>query len=169
VGVTVIAEVVEFCEKKSLYLIMDDIYHRLIFDGRKPINCYEFAKDLSEGSKLVLVNGVSKQYAMTGFRIGWAVANKKLIDVMTNIQSHQTSGPSALLQHAAVAAINGVQSSVESLRLTLENNRSLFFERGSASMNAELFLLALRNSSRTMTGRSRRVFSSILPERLGRR
>jgi len=120
-----IAEIVEFCEKRGLYLIMDDIYHRLIFDGKKPINCYAYAKDLSENSKLVVINGVSKQYAMTGFRIGWAVANKKLIEVMTNIQSHQTSGPSALLQHAAVAAINGVQSSVEGLRLTLENNRNV--------------------------------------------
>jgi aspartate aminotransferase len=108
---------------------MDDIYHRLIFDGRKPINCYDYAKDLSENSRLVVINGVSKQYAMTGFRIGWAVANKKLIEVMANIQGHQTSGPSALLQHAAVGAINGVQSSVESLRLTLENNRNIMMEQ----------------------------------------
>jgi aspartate aminotransferase len=120
-----IAEIVQFCEKRGLYLIMDDIYHRLIFDGRKPINCYEFAKDLGETSKLVVVNGVSKQYAMTGFRIGWAVANRKLIEVMTNIQSHQTSGPSAICQWAATYAINGVQSSVESLRGTLENNRNV--------------------------------------------
>ncbi|TAL69782.1 MAG: pyridoxal phosphate-dependent aminotransferase [Bacteroidetes bacterium] len=124
-----IAEIVEFCERKGLYLIMDDIYHRLIFDGRKPINCYNYAKDLSENSKLIVVNGVSKQYAMTGFRIGWAVANKKLIEVMTNIQSHQTSGPSVVMQKAAVGALNGVQSSVESLRLTLENNRNVLIER----------------------------------------
>jgi len=120
-----IADIVAFCEKRGLYLIMDDIYHRLIFDGRKPINCYDYAKDTGEQSKLILINGVSKQYAMTGFRIGWAVANKRLIQVMTNIQSHQTSGPSAVLQHAAVGALNGVQSSVESLRLTLENNRNV--------------------------------------------
>jgi aspartate aminotransferase len=120
-----IAAIVELCEKRGLYLLMDDIYHRLIFDGRRPINCYNYAKDLSENSKLVVINGVSKQYAMTGFRIGWAVANKKLVEVMTNIQGHQTSGPSALLQHAAVAAINGVQTSVESLRVTLENNRNV--------------------------------------------
>jgi aspartate aminotransferase len=124
-----ISEIVEFCEKKGIYLIMDDIYHRLIFDGRKPINCYNYAKDLTENSKLIVVNGVSKQYAMTGFRIGWAVANKKLIEVMTNIQSHQTSGPSVVMQKAAVGALNGVQSSVESLRLTLENNRNIMMER----------------------------------------
>jgi len=120
-----IADVVEFCEKRDLYLIMDDIYHRLLFDGKKPINCYKYAKDLSENSKLIVINGVSKQYAMTGFRIGWAVASKKIVEVMANIQSHQTSGPSVLLQKAAVGAMNGVQSSVESLRVTLENNRNV--------------------------------------------
>jgi len=124
-----IAEVVEFCEKRDLYLIMDDIYHRLIFDGRKPINCWDYVKDKTENSKLIIINGVSKQYAMTGFRIGWAVANKKLIEVMTNIQGHQTSGPSGLLQRAAVGAINGIQSSVASLRTTLENNRNVLVGR----------------------------------------
>lgn len=123
-----IADVVDFCERKDIYLIMDDIYHRLIFDNRKPINPCEFAKDKSENSKLIIVNGISKQYAMTGFRIGWAVANKKLIEAMKNIQGHQTSGPSVLLQKAAVGAINGIQSSVESLRLTLENNRNVLID-----------------------------------------
>ncbi|NIN34314.1 MAG: aminotransferase class I/II-fold pyridoxal phosphate-dependent enzyme [Gammaproteobacteria bacterium] len=124
-----IADIVEFCEKRDLYLIMDDIYHRLIFDGRKPTNCYKYAKDMSDNSKLVVVNGVSKAYAMTGFRIGWAVANTKLIEVMTNIQAHQTSGPSVVLQKAAVGAINGMQSQVESLRMTLENNRNVMMEQ----------------------------------------
>ena len=124
-----ISEIVEFCEKRDIYLIMDDIYHRLIFDGRRPISCYKFAKNLSETSKLIVVNGVSKQYAMTGFRIGWAVANRKLISCMTNIQAHQTSGPSAITQVAAVAAINGIQSGVESLTMTLENNRGIMMER----------------------------------------
>ncbi len=124
-----ISDVVQFCEKRDLYLIMDDIYHRLIFDNRKPINCYDYATDLSENSKLIVINGISKQYAMTGFRIGWSIASKKLTEVMTNIQGHQTSGPSALLQSAAVAAINGIQSHVENLRVTLENNRNVMMAR----------------------------------------
>lgn len=134
-----IAEIVEFCEKRGLYLIMDDIYHRLIFDGRKPINCYNYAKDLSENSKLIVINGVSKQYAMTGFRIGWAVANRKLIEVMTNIQSHQTSGPSVVTQVAATAALNGPQTQVESLRMTLENNRNILLERLNAFKGVRAF------------------------------
>jgi aspartate aminotransferase len=124
-----ISDIVQFCEKRDLYLIMDDIYHRLIFDGRKRINPYDYAKNKTETSKLIIVNGVSKQYAMTGFRIGWAVASQRLIEVMTNIQSHQTSGPSVVLQRAAVGALNGLQSTVDSLRTTLENNRNVLVDR----------------------------------------
>jgi aspartate aminotransferase len=125
-----VAGVVELCERKSLYLVMDDTYNRLIFDGRVPTNCYRFSKDLTiDSSKLVVVNCVSKMYAMTGFRIGWAIGAKDLIRAMTNIQSQETSGPSAPSQWAAVGALSGVQSCIESLRLTLENNRNVMMTR----------------------------------------
>ena len=124
-----IAEMVEFCEKKSIYLIMDDIYNRLVFDGKSAPLCYDWLKTPLEQSKLVVINGVSKTYAMTGFRIGWAIANRELTEAMGNIQSQQTSGPSAPSQWAAVGALNGVQASVESLRLTLENNRNIMLDR----------------------------------------
>ncbi len=124
-----IAEMVEFCEKKSLYLIMDDIYNRLVFEGKTAPICYDFAKTDLEQSKLVVINGVSKTYAMTGFRIGWAIANRELTGAMGNIQSQQTSGPAAPSQWAAVGALNGVQSSVEALRVTLENNRNVMLDR----------------------------------------
>jgi aspartate aminotransferase len=124
-----IHEMVEFCEKKSLYLIMDDIYNRLVFDGKSAPICYDFVKESMEQSKLVVINGVSKMYAMTGFRIGWAIASKPLIEAMATIQSQQTSGPSSPGQWAAVGALNGVQSSIESLRVTLENNRNVMVDR----------------------------------------
>jgi aspartate aminotransferase len=128
-----VAGVVELCEKRSLYLVMDDTYNRLIFDGRAPTNCYRFSKVHNlDSSKLVVVNCVSKMYAMTGFRIGWAIGNKELIRAMANIQSQETSGPAAPSQWAAVGALNGVQSSIESLRLTLENNRNVMVKRLSA-------------------------------------
>lgn len=123
-----ISEVVEFSAKKGIYLIMDDIYHRLIFHGKKLVSCFDFMKGSLEDSKLIVINGVSKQYAMTGFRIGWAVANKKLIKVMTDIQGHQTSGPSVVLQNAAVAALNGNQASVGNLCMNLENNTRVLME-----------------------------------------
>jgi aspartate aminotransferase len=124
-----VAEMVEFCEKKSLYLIMDDIYNRLVFDGKSAPICYDWMKTPLEQSKLVVINGVSKTYAMTGFRVGWAIANKELTEAMGNIQSQQTSGTSAPSQWAAVGALNGVQSSIEALRVTLENQRNVMLER----------------------------------------
>jgi aspartate aminotransferase len=124
-----IAEIVEFCEKKSLYLIMDDIYNRLVFEGKSAPVCYDYADAPLEQSKLVVINGVSKMYAMTGFRIGWAIANKELVEAMATVQSQQTSGPAAPSQWAAVGALNGVQSSVENLRMTLENNRNIMIDR----------------------------------------
>src|SRR5208282_3006924 len=124
-----VQEMVEFCEKKSIYLIMDDIYNRLVFDGKSAPICYEFMKLPLEQSKMVVINGVSKMYAMTGFRIGWAIANEPLIEAMATIQSQQTSGPSSPAQWAAVGALNGVQSSIESLRVTLENNRNVMVDR----------------------------------------
>lgn len=124
-----VQEMVEFCEKKSIYLIMDDIYNRLVFNGKSAPICYDFMKSPLEQSKLIVINGVSKMYAMTGFRIGWAIGNKPLIDAMATIQSQQTSGPASPSQWAAVGALNGVQSSAESLRVTLQNNRNVMMER----------------------------------------
>ena len=125
-----VAGVVDLCERRSLYLVMDDTYNRLIFDGRTPTNCYRFSKDLTiDSSKLVVVNCVSKMYAMTGFRIGWTIGSKDLVRAMTNIQSQETSGPAAPSQWAAVGALTGVQSCIESLRLTLENNRNIMMTR----------------------------------------
>jgi aspartate aminotransferase len=124
-----IQEMVEYCEKKSLWLVMDDLYNRLVFDGRTPPNPYEFAKDLGDSSRLVIVQGVSKMYAMTGFRIGWAIANREVCEAMMNIQSHQTSGPVTVSQWAAIGALSGVQTSIETLRLTLQNARDVMLDR----------------------------------------
>lgn len=115
--------VIGYCEERNIHVLMDDIYHRLVFDGRTPLHCYDCTDRSVEESKVVVLNGVSKQYAMTGFRIGWAVGSSGLIRAMANIQSHQSGGPCSLSQASAIAAINGTQSSVDELRGTLEINR----------------------------------------------
>jgi len=117
-----IGELVEYCEKKGIYLIMDDIYHKLVFGSKSWVPCYKYAKDNSDASRLVVINGVSKSYAMTGFRIGWTIANPKVIAAMINVAAQNTSCPSVILQAAAAGALNGIQSGVENLRLMLENN-----------------------------------------------
>ena len=123
-----IAELVEFCEKKDIYVIMDDIYHKLVFDGKKAPSAYKYTKKDVESTHVIVVNGVSKLYGMTGFRIGWAIANRKLTQIMTNVQSQITSCTAVLLQAAAEGALTGLQSAVESLRMTLENNRNVMLE-----------------------------------------
>ncbi len=107
---------------------MDDIYHRLVFDNKDIVSCYKYVKNLDGDSRLIVINGVSKMYAMTGFRIGWAIANKTLIKVMTNIQGHETSGASTLSQYAAIGALTGDQSNVNDLNKMLENNRNVMIE-----------------------------------------
>jgi len=123
-----IQEIVEFCESKGIYLIMDDIYHRLVFDGEKSVPGYQFAQNDIESTKVIVTNGVSKVYGMTGFRIGWVIANRRLVEVMTNVQAQMTSNPATILQSAAEGALNGIQSYVESLRLTIENNRNVVMQ-----------------------------------------
>ena len=120
-----IGEIVEFCEKKGIYLVTDDIYQQLYFDNNKPVPIYKYAKDNSDSSKLVVINGVSKAYAMTGFRIGWTIANRKITEAMINVSAQNTSCPSIVSQAAAAGALNGIQSGVEAMRLTLENNRNI--------------------------------------------
>jgi aspartate aminotransferase len=120
-----IAQIVEFCERKNIYCIMDDIYHKLVFDGRKPPSCFQFTTKDPENTKVIAINGIAKLYGMTGFRIGWAVAPRQLVEVMTNIQGQTTSCASVLLQAAAEGALLGIQSIVDNLRLHCQNNRDI--------------------------------------------
>jgi aspartate aminotransferase len=110
------AELVAFCERKDLFLILDDIYHRLVFDGRTPPNALRFSKRDLDAGKIIVINGISKLYGMTGFRIGWAVASRTVVEVMTNVQAQTTSCPSSLLQAAAEGALTGIQSADRPLR-----------------------------------------------------
>ena len=120
-----IAQIVEFCERKGIYAIMDDIYHKLVFDNNKWEPAYKFTKRDVENTMVITVNGVAKTYGMTGFRIGWVVANRKLVEIMRNVQGQITSCTSSVLQSAAEGALTGMQSVVENLRLTFENNRTV--------------------------------------------
>jgi aspartate aminotransferase len=123
-----ISQIVELCEKKSLYMICDDIYHRLTFDSVRAVPAYNFTKYDLENSPVIVVNGVAKLYGMTGFRIGWVVAPRELVRVMTNVLAQTTSCVSPIAQAAAEGALNGLQSVVEALRLHIQNNRDLVLQ-----------------------------------------
>ena len=123
-----IGQLVELCERKGIYLIMDDIYHRLVFDGKRAVSAYGFTTKDLDSTKVISINGISKLYGMTGFRIGWGVAPRKIVAIMSNVQAQTTSCTSVILQAAAEGALIGLQSVVETLRMTLENNRNVMVQ-----------------------------------------
>lgn len=123
-----IKKIVEFCERKGIYMICDDIYHRLTFDGNIAAPAYSFTNRAVEDSHVIVVNGVAKLYGMTGFRVGWVVAPRQLVKVMTNVLAQTTSCVSPIAQAAAEGALNGLQSVVEALRLQIQNNRDVFLQ-----------------------------------------
>jgi aspartate aminotransferase len=120
-------------------MICDDIYHKLVFDGKVAVPAYQYtAKDL-ENSKVIVINGVAKLYGMTGFRIGWVVAQRKLVEILTNIQSQTTTCVSPVLQAAAEGALTGVQSGVETLRLSMQNNRDILMQEMNSFSDVRCF------------------------------
>ena len=122
-----ISKLVGLCESKGIYMICDDIYHKLVFDGTA-IPAYRFSDKDIENTKIIVVNGVAKLYGMTGFRVGWVIANRKLVEIMTNVQSQTTTCVSPVMQAAAEGALTGIQSIVEALRLTMQNNRDVLLQ-----------------------------------------
>lgn len=116
------------CERKGIFMICDDIYHKLTFDRNVAQPAYSFTKRDVENSHVIVVNGVAKLYGMTGFRLGWAVAPRELVKVMTNVLAQTTSCVSPIAQAAAEGALNGLQSVVEALRLQIQNNRDVVLQ-----------------------------------------
>lgn len=123
-----IEAIVRLCEKKDIYMICDDIYHKLTFDHNTAVPAYQFSKQEIENSNIIVVNGVAKLYGMTGFRIGWVIAPREMVRVMTNVTVQITSGVSPVSQAAAEGALNGLQSVVEALRLQIQNNRNVLLQ-----------------------------------------
>jgi aspartate aminotransferase len=115
-----IAGLVDFCETKEIYLVLDDIYHQLVFGGTQWVPGYVFTSKSFDKSHLVIVNGISKTYGMTGFRIGWAVGPKSIIKAMEKIQSHTTSGTSVLNQEAALAALRSGDKPIKELNQSIQ-------------------------------------------------
>ncbi|NUM46621.1 MAG: pyridoxal phosphate-dependent aminotransferase [Anaerolineales bacterium] len=123
-----IAELVALCESKGIYYISDDIYHKLVFDGKTAPPAWKYTNQDVENSHVIVTNGVAKLYGMTGYRIGWTVGPRRIIEAMTNIQSQITSCPPVVSQSAAEGALTGAQSVVENLRLTIQNNRDVLMQ-----------------------------------------
>jgi len=133
-----IEKLVNFCERKGIFMICDDIYHKLVFDKKEAVPAFHFTKNDIEDSHIIVVNGVAKIYGMTGFRVGWVVAPRQLVRVMTNVTVQTTSGVSPVSQAAAEGALNGLQSVVEALRLQIQNNRDVLLQEMKSFNGARL-------------------------------
>jgi aspartate aminotransferase len=120
-----VAALVDLCESKGIFLLMDDIYHQLVFDPAQWVPGYVFTSQKLDKSHLVIINGVSKTYGMTGFRVGWAIGPEAVIGAMNRIQSHSTSGVSGILQEAARGALSSGSQQVSDLRTFIRTNRDL--------------------------------------------
>ena len=108
--------------ENDLYVISDDIYNKLIYENEF-YNLLMIDKSLKE--KVIIINGVSKTYSMTGWRIGFTLAKKEIISAINKIQSQSTSNPTSISQYAALEAITGDQSSVDKMRETFKQRREI--------------------------------------------
>lgn len=122
-----LAAIAQVCVENDIYVIADEIYYKLVYDGREFVSFASLGEDVKEHT--IIINGVSKSYAMTGWRIGFTASNKQIAKVMSNFLSHSTGAPSTISQWAAVEALNGPQEGIEDMRRAFEARRNYMYER----------------------------------------
>ncbi|MDL2288826.1 pyridoxal phosphate-dependent aminotransferase [Oscillospiraceae bacterium OttesenSCG-928-F05] len=115
------------CVRHDLYVIADDIYYRLVYDGIRFRSIASYGDEIKE--RTIVINGVSKSYAMTGWRLGYAAANPEIAAIMGNFQSHASSSPSSISQMAAEEALRGPQDEIEAMVGAFEERRNYLVER----------------------------------------
>lgn len=116
----------EWALEHGVWVIADEIYQNLVYDGVKAVSIVEAVPALAE--QTILVNGVAKSFAMTGWRVGWLVGPADAVKGAANMQSHLTSNVNNVAQRAALAAITGPQEPVEEMRLAFDRRRRLMVE-----------------------------------------
>jgi aspartate aminotransferase len=122
-----LAELAEVVVQKDVLVISDDIYEKILYDGISFANMATVNADMKE--RTVVVNGVSKSHAMTGWRIGYAAGPVEIIAAATKLQSQNTSNPTSIAQKAAVEALNGDQAIVEAMVKEFEKRRNIMVDR----------------------------------------
>ena len=120
-------EIVDIALKEGLVIIADEVYEKLVYDGFRFTSICTLSEKARE--KSVIVNGLSKTYSMTGWRLGWALGPEELIDGMGKVQSHTTSNPNSITQWAGVEALNGPQYEVEKMKAEFQKRRNYMLYR----------------------------------------
>lgn len=119
--------VADVCVKHDLYIISDEIYDKLVYDGVPFTSVAALSDEIK--AHTILINGVSKTYAMTGWRIGYALCAAPIAKAMANYLSHSTGAPGTMCQCAAIEALTGPQDEVEQMRQVFEQRRDLIVRR----------------------------------------
>lgn len=120
--------IADFAVSKDIFVISDEIYEKLIYDeDKKHISIASLGKEIYD--RTIVINGVSKSYAMTGWRIGYTASNPEVAKLISSLQSHMTSNPNSIAQKATLEAIEGPQDCVEEMRLEFKKRRDYIFER----------------------------------------
>ncbi len=119
--------IANFCCERNLFIIADEIYEKLLYGENRHISIATFSEMVKELT--ILVNGVSKSYAMTGWRIGYTASTKEIATVMSNIQSHTASNANSIAQKAALSALTGPQECVEEMRLAFDERRQYMVDK----------------------------------------
>ena len=111
----------QWVEDHQLWVLTDEIYEHLVYDGVETGSMPVLCPDLADNC--VVVNGVAKTYAMTGWRVGWMIGPKDLVKAATNLQSHATSNVANVSQRAALAAVSGDLAAVEEMKAAFDRRR----------------------------------------------
>ena len=119
--------IADICVKNGIYVISDEIYEKLIYDGREHVSIASFGEDIKDLT--IVINGVSKTYAMTGWRIGYSASNHEIAALMSNYQSHSTSNPNTIAQYAALAALSKDDGSAERMKAEFLKRRNYMVDR----------------------------------------
>ncbi|MFZ7134479.1 MAG: pyridoxal phosphate-dependent aminotransferase [Eubacteriales bacterium] len=124
---TQLREIGNLCVENDIFILSDEIYEKLIYDGEKHVSIGTLSQEIKD--KTILINGVSKSFAMTGWRIGYAAGPKDIIKAMTDLQGHMTTGPNAPAQHASLEAFRNSNNSVEKMVVEFDKRRKYLVDR----------------------------------------
>lgn len=122
-----LAELADLAVEKGFYVVSDEIYEKLIYDGKTHVSIASINEKIK--AQTIIVNGVSKTYAMTGWRIGYTASTPEIAKIMSNVQSHATSNPNSIAQKAAEAAISGPQDMVATMVAAFASRRDYMVKR----------------------------------------
>lgn len=117
----------EVCLKHDVLIVSDEIYEKLVYADNQHVSIAQISPKLKEHT--IIINGVSKSHSMTGWRIGYACGNEQIIKAMTNLASHSTSNPTTTAQFGAIAAYEGPQEPVETMRNAFEERLNKIYDQ----------------------------------------